>query len=241
MEQELLLKAATSAVTDQGTFTAVISTATVDRDKDIVEPSAVVGSLQKWAALGKRVPLLWDHTKNVVGHIDPSTARVEGTEVVADGYVDQAAKGSAGENFGEQTWRLVKSGTLSFSFGFLFEPKADAEKLAGGRYRIKNLDVYEVSVIPVAPANNDTRVLSFKSAESIASKIEALEQRITALEAQKSVDVTEPEGSVDPQPRSEDPDARDVSATQPPSPEDVRADAMRRAFEDMHWSFVETR
>ena len=60
--EHLLLKAATTAVTDEGTFTAVISTASVDRDKDIIEPAGMVASLSKCAALGKMVPLAWNHT-----------------------------------------------------------------------------------------------------------------------------------------------------------------------------------
>jgi HK97 family phage prohead protease len=154
--EHLLLKAATTA-TDEGTFTAVISTASVDRDKDIIEPSAMVASLAKWAAIGKLVPLAWNHTDEVIGHIDPATAVVKDGEVIANGWVDQSIPR------GEEAWRLVKSGTLSFSFGFLFEPKTGATKLPNGRYRVKELDIYEISTIPVGPANNDTRVLSFKA------------------------------------------------------------------------------
>ena len=46
--EHLLLKAATTA-TDEGIFEAVISTATIDRELDIVEPQAMVDALQKWA------------------------------------------------------------------------------------------------------------------------------------------------------------------------------------------------
>jgi hypothetical protein len=107
--------------------------------------------------LGKLVPLAWNHTDEVIGHIDPATATVKDGEVIANGWVDQSIAR------GEEAWRLVKSGTLSFSFGFLFEPKTGATKLPNGRYRVKELDIYEISTIPVGPANNDTRVLSFKA------------------------------------------------------------------------------
>lgn len=161
--EHLLLKATTVAA-DEGTFEAVISTASVDRDGDIVEPKAIVAALAKWADLGKLVPLAWDHTKNVIGHIDPASARVEGQEVVAAGRIDQEATGPNGENFGELAWRLVKSGTLSFSYGMLI-PEGGAKKRAGGGLHITALDMFEVSVIPVAPSNNDTRILSWKSVE----------------------------------------------------------------------------
>jgi HK97 family phage prohead protease len=156
--EHLLLKAATTAATDQGTFEAVISTPTVDRDKDIVEPSAMVNALKKWAALGKFVPLAWAHTEDVVGHVDASTVKVANGEVIVQGWVDQSTEKGA------ETWRLVKSGTLSFSFGYLI-PDGGATKRPGGRFHIKELDVFEISVVPVAPANNDTRVLGWKSAE----------------------------------------------------------------------------
>lgn len=173
--EHLLFKAATTA-TDEGTFTAVISTATVDRDKDIIEPAAMVASLAKWAALGKLVPLAWDHTNEVVGHIDPASASVKNGEVIAAGSVDQSTER------GGEAWRLVKSGTLSFSFGFLFDPKLGASKLKNGRYRVKELDVFEISVIPVGPANNDTRVLGWKAAEERDNELQALMERVKALE-----------------------------------------------------------
>src|SRR5437868_3047204 len=99
--EHLLLKAATTA-TDEGVFEAVISTATVDRDQDIVEPSAMLKALQKWAGIGKLVPLAWAHTDTVVGHVDPATARVENGEVIAKGFIDQTTER------GDESWRLVK-------------------------------------------------------------------------------------------------------------------------------------
>jgi HK97 family phage prohead protease len=162
--EHLLLKAATTA-TDEGVFEAVISTPTLDRDKDIVEPQAMVNALQKWATLGKLVPLAWAHTEEIVGSVDPSSVRVENGEVIVKGQIDQST------DRGGETWRLVKSGTLSFSFGYLI-PKGGASKQPGGRFRIKELDVFEISVVPVGPANNDTRVLSFKDAQVLRGEAE---------------------------------------------------------------------
>lgn len=206
----LLVKAATTATTDQGEFTAVISTASVDRDKDIIEPSAMVNSLAKWADLGKLVPLAYNHTDEVIGHIDPASVQVENAEVIAKGRIDLETER------GQEVWRLVKSGTLSFSFGYLFDPQNGATKLQGGRYRVKELDVFEISAIPVGPANNDTRVLDWKShlKDDDTARIELLEEQLRQAQEQlaiaqaqlkafeeKSVDVTDeaPEArSVDP-------------------------------------------
>jgi hypothetical protein len=67
--EHLLLKAATTATTDQGEFEAVISTASIDRDGDIVEPLAIVKSFAKWVPLGKMMPLAYSHR-------DPATGRL---------------------------------------------------------------------------------------------------------------------------------------------------------------------
>ncbi len=164
--EHVLLKAATTA-TDQGVFEAVISTATPDREKDIVEPTAMLDALTKWAAIGKLMPLAYSHRDPktghsvVVGHIDPASARIENDEVIAKGFVDQSTER------GQETWRLIKSGTLSFSFGYLI-PDGGAKKLSGGGLRIHAIDLYEVSVVPVGPANNDTRVLSYKAMSDMA-------------------------------------------------------------------------
>jgi HK97 family phage prohead protease len=171
--EHLLLKAATTATTDQGTFEAVISTPTIDREKDIVEPSAMVNALTKWAGLGKLVPLAWAHTDEVVGNVDPSTVRgAQNGEVIVKGQVDMSTPR------GEETWRLVKSGTLSFSFGFLI-PDGGATKRTGGGLQIKEIDVFEISVVPVAPANNDTRVIGWKSLEEDQEAVKALADAVS--------------------------------------------------------------
>jgi len=153
--EHLLLKA-TATTTDQGTFQAVISTATIDREKDIVDPQAMVNALQKWVPLGKNVPLRWNHgtePEHIIGNIDPATAREVNAEVIVDGWVDQKSKRGA------EAWRLVKSGTLGFSFGYMI---TDATARPGGGRHIKGMDVFEVTATH-APMNGDTRVVGWKS------------------------------------------------------------------------------
>jgi HK97 family phage prohead protease len=199
--EHLLLKAATTA-TEEGVFEAVISTATIDRDGDIVEPQAMVTALAKWVKVGKLVPLAWAHGEEVVGNIDPATARANGNEVTAAGRVDlEHARG-------KEAWRLVKSGTLSFSFGYLI-PEGGATKRTGAAkgLHITELDVFEISVVPVGPANNDTRVISWKSIQerdAIITELQDVKARLDKLEQhvqEKSVDATGKETksrSVDP-------------------------------------------
>lgn len=156
--EHLLLKAATTA-TDQGTFTAVISTATIDREKDIVDADGMVKALQKWTETGKRIPLLWHHStrpEDNIGHIDPASAKAINGEVVVDGFIDQSTPRGA------EAWRLVKSGTLGFSFGYL---TLKGVPRAGGGMHIKELDVYEATATST-PMNGDTRVLSWKAVVS---------------------------------------------------------------------------
>jgi HK97 family phage prohead protease len=179
----------------------------VDSDKDIVEPSAMVNALAKWATIGKLVPLAWWHQEEVVGNVDPSTAGInDKREVTAKGWIDQSTPRGA------EAWRLVKSGTLSFSWGYLI-PDGGATKRQGGRLHIKELDLFEISVVPIAPANNDTRVLSFKAAEKapeaaedqntelqeVKARLETLEKALEDLTKKAEETDKEPEtaGSVD--------------------------------------------
>jgi HK97 family phage prohead protease len=154
--EHLLLKVAASALdTDLGTFEAVISTATIDREKDIVEPKAMVAALQAWVPTGKKLPLAWNHSTDPadqIGHIDPASAKAVDNEVVVQGWIDQ------GTDRGAEAWRLVKSGTLGFSFGYLI---TEGEERKGGGRHITGLDVFEVTAT-TTPMNNDTRITSWK-------------------------------------------------------------------------------
>jgi HK97 family phage prohead protease len=142
--------------TDQGLFTAVISTEAVDRENDVVVASAMVKALRAWTETGKVIPLAWNHSsdpEDIVGHIKPDSVEEVDGEVVASGWVDQDVER------GRQTWRLMKSGTLGFSFGYKID---DSIRRADGVREIRKLDVFEVSATPT-PLNQGTRVLSTKS------------------------------------------------------------------------------
>jgi hypothetical protein len=157
--EHLLLKATTTA-TDEGVFEAVISSAAIDREKDIVDPHGMVRALAKWAGTGKNIPLAWNHSTRAadqIGHIDPSSARVAGDEVIAAGWIDQSTP------VGADAWRLVKSGTLGFSFGYL---ALKGEPRKGGGRHIQELDVFEITATttPMQPA---TRVLGWKAEKQV--------------------------------------------------------------------------
>jgi HK97 family phage prohead protease len=159
--EHLTLKAATAVQTDEGTFTAVISTVAVDRHKDIVDPDGLVRALHKWVSVGKNIPLAWHHStrpEDIIGHIDPSSARNDGGKVVVEGWIDQDV-----DPAGKHAWRLVKSGTLGFSYGYI---PLDQKPRKGGGFHIKEADVFEVTATPI-PANHETQVVGWKSLDEL--------------------------------------------------------------------------
>jgi hypothetical protein len=115
-EHHLMLRAKTITATDRGDFVAVVSSEAVDREKDVVSADAMVKALKAWIEVDKLIPLLWSHSpaaEDVVGHIDPKSARAVNGEVVIEGWIDQST------SRGKEAWRLVKSNVLGFSFGYL--------------------------------------------------------------------------------------------------------------------------
>jgi hypothetical protein len=168
--EHLMLKAATTAETDQGIFEAVISSAAIDREKDIVSPAGMVAAMQKWVPTGKNITLAWQHStapEDQIGYIDPSTVRVVGDDVVASGWIDQST------DRGKHAWRLVKSGTLGFSFGYL---TTKARPRRGGGRHLDEFDVFEVTATPV-PIQNSTRVLGWKGSMT-AEEVAQLERQM---------------------------------------------------------------
>ena len=154
--EHVLLKATTVAA-DLGEFEAIISTASIDRERDIVDPSAMVRALHQWTRTGKKLPLAWNHSgaaEDQIGHINPESAIETLGEVACTGWIDQSTER------GKHAWRLVKSGTLGFSFGYMI---LDAVKHADGVREIRALDVFEVSAT-TTPMNGDTRIVGWKSA-----------------------------------------------------------------------------
>lgn len=163
MKLHTLLKATTTA-TDQGKFSAVISAVSVDREGDRVDPDGMVRALKRWASVGKDVPLVWNHSDKaemVVGGIYPDSAKAVDGEVHVDGWVDLEAK------VGAEVWRLIKSGVLGFSFGYLI-PEGGASPNQFGGKDINELDVFEATATPT-PMNNDTRVTGWKGLTDVSA------------------------------------------------------------------------
>lgn len=152
--EHITLKAVVTT-TDQGVFKAVISTESVDREKDVVSADAMVAALRKW---NRPIPLAWNHgtkAEDIFGAVDPQSVENVKGEVVAQGQVDLESTA------GPDAWRSFKNRTIGFSFGYLI---LTATKRAGGGRAITELDVFEITATPT-PMNNDTRVLSTKATD----------------------------------------------------------------------------
>jgi hypothetical protein len=92
-EHHLLLKARTLVDTDQGDFEAVISSEWTDREMDVVLAPAMVTALNAWTKVNKLIPLLWSDRpapEDVVGHIEPESAKAVNGQVVVSGWIDQS-------------------------------------------------------------------------------------------------------------------------------------------------------
>jgi HK97 family phage prohead protease len=144
---------------DLGEFTAIAAAYTLDRDKERIVPGAFEKSLAAWRKRGRAIPLHWSHLGDpqyIIGSVDPHAAREISEGLFVKGRVDLDHSDIARE-----AWRLVKSGTVGLSFGFL--GKMGPERTDGTR-QILEVDLFEISLTP-APANPDTRILSFKSTD----------------------------------------------------------------------------
>jgi HK97 family phage prohead protease len=154
--QHMTLKAS-ALTTDLGQFTALVSTADVDREGDVVLPSAFRHTVERWQQSEKMIPLHWDHgtqPEDIIGHVDPARMAVQSNGLVVGGRVDLDT------DRGQQVWRLLKSNTIGFSFGFVMN---QSHTRSDGVREISSVDLYEITAT-YRPTNDRTRVLSTKSA-----------------------------------------------------------------------------
>src|SRR5258708_4227163 len=131
-------QATLSAVSDDGTFEAIISTPSIDRDGESLRPD-------QWKQpLPARIPVTWDHTGSV--------ADVVGSGVpflAPDGSLRIRGKFSSTEK-GQQVRQLVVGGDIdSLSIEFLRAKSADGSPLN---------ELTAVSWV-LLPSNTDAKVL----------------------------------------------------------------------------------
>jgi HK97 family phage prohead protease len=151
-----MTKAATVTETDRGEFSALVSTYDLDRQGERVAPGAFSRTIRDWRSTGRMIPLHWDHSsdpEDIVGHVDPANVAESEAGLVVQGKVDLET------DRGREAWRLLKSNSVGFSFGYMVTKSHDAD----GVGVLDEIDLYEVTITP-SPANNHTRVLDLKSA-----------------------------------------------------------------------------
>jgi HK97 family phage prohead protease len=150
---------ATERVTEQGTFTALAACYSVDRASEAIRPGAFAKTIRRWNDAGRPVPLHWDHGSSpeaIIGEINPATVEERRDGLYVEGRLDLEDSALAVE-----AWRALKRGTVALSFAYMV---LDSTKRTDGVTELLELDLFEVSLTP-APANPDTRVLSWKSAD----------------------------------------------------------------------------
>ena len=163
--QHMTLKAVTTATDqDQGTFRALVSSWSRDREGDEIEHGAFDETISAWRASGKMLPLLFEHSTEEIGAINPATMDTTDEGLVVSGEVDRATPN------GQQAWRQIRRGSASFSIGYL----ADHTPRKGGGRILHRIDLLEISLTST-PMNADSRVLDWKSAATAENPlIEAL-------------------------------------------------------------------
>jgi HK97 family phage prohead protease len=201
---------ATARTTDLGEFTALAAAWTEDRDGDQITRGAFAKSIQAWKERGRPIPLHWAHrgdAENVIGEVDPHSVREIAEGLYAKGKLDLE-----GSEIAREAWRLVKARTVALSFGYL---ATDTFRRTDGIQELRELDLYEISLTP-APANPDTRILSFKSTDLDEPELEPEpvltreQQRIHDEERDRMYTLLSDAGPVDPIEREEKRQAREL-------------------------------
>lgn len=129
----------------------------LDSDGDITDAGAFDRTLAEWAEKGDTLPILWGHDLydpfSFIGGALEATPDEKGLKI--HGQLDIADNPKAA-----QVYRLLKGRRvrkMSFAYGIQEAAKED------DGYHLKDLDLYEVSVVPI-PANQEAEIVTVKSA-----------------------------------------------------------------------------
>jgi hypothetical protein len=89
------VKATTRVGTDLGEFSALAAAWSPDRDGDQIVRGAFAGSIERWQASGKRVPLHYNHSpapEDIIGSVEPASMRETREGLFVRGKVDWTAR-----------------------------------------------------------------------------------------------------------------------------------------------------
>lgn len=152
-----------ATVTDGGTVSGYASTFDRDPDAygDVIAKGAFAKSLERWAQVGKPVPLLYGHSVEDPEYNIGKVTRIEEDEKGL--YVE--AEFDADNPKAQYVRKLVREGRLyQFSFAFDCTDWADVKLEDGTKAReLRELDIFEVSLVQI-PANQHAEVTDVKDA-----------------------------------------------------------------------------
>lgn len=144
----------------EGQFDALVSVfGNVDSYGDVVQPGAFEKSLKTWSESGYKIPVYWGHNLSDpdfnIGEIVSAEETDRGLQVRAQ--LDMDSPKAA------QVYRLLKGGRVKeFSFGYQVRDGSWGERDGSEVYELNELDLFEVSVVPVG-ANPETELQAVKT------------------------------------------------------------------------------
>jgi HK97 family phage prohead protease len=152
----------------EGQFTAYASVFNnIDSYGDIVVKGAFANDLQRWEASGNNIPLLFGHNMSDpdfnIGHILSAEEDEVGLKVTAQLDLESPKA--------KQVYRMLKGRRIDqMSFAYDVLDGAKAQKDGEDVYEIRDLKLYEVSVVTVG-ANSETEVLAVKQVPAVTDRI----------------------------------------------------------------------
>lgn len=145
---------------ETGEFTALVSVfGNVDFHGDVVMPGAFERTLKEWSSSGYPIPVYWGHNLS-----DPDYNIGEVVEVVeTERGLQVRARLDMESPKAPQVYRLLKGGRVKeFSFGYGVRDSGWGERDGREVYELRDIDLYEVSVVPVG-ANPETELQTVKT------------------------------------------------------------------------------
>lgn len=164
----VLLKAGPEDGLAEGQFTAYASVfGNIDSYGDIVVKGAFANSLATWQKSGNVIPLLFGHNMSDpdfnIGHVVAAEEDAVGLKVTAQLDLENPKA--------KQVYRMLKGRRIDqMSFAYDVLDGAPAQKDGEDVYEIRDLKLYEVSVVTVG-ANSETEILAVKQIPAVADRI----------------------------------------------------------------------
>jgi HK97 family phage prohead protease len=154
----------------EGQFTAYASVfGNVDSYGDVVMPGAFANDIARWEKSGNLIPLLFGHNMSDPDYNIGSVVKAEedsvGLKVTAQLDLENPKA--------KQVYRLIKGRRIDqMSFAYDVIVGAHAERFGEDVYELRDLKLYEVSVVTVG-ANQETEILAVKQAADLADRMSA--------------------------------------------------------------------